>query len=276
MHEGAPLLVDAADRLTVGRRRWIDVLLALTGIAVAAAGWPAAGVPLVSLALVVPLLHRLGRRGEGTAVAHLVPPELAAAHAAVRRAAALPGVPGSSSAVIDAVDDTVLEVAALLRGRLPRGAAQERFVAARVAAMDRATEELQQWHEAWLVARDEVEAISPSPAPAEAAPPARGNRALVGAFLVLLFPLFAMWDVAVGAGRGVIALVDGIAFRVRTALRLIVQVAARVTVIGSVARGAWNDARAAFVIAASDARAAVVSARLEVRLRLRRARRAAG
>ena len=85
------------------------------------------------------------------------------------------------SVVVDAADDVLLETAALLVGRPPRGAAQRRFVAARVRALTATAAELRERHEAWTEARAELDAIGPGVA-APAAPADRPARAglLVG------------------------------------------------------------------------------------------------
>ena len=56
------LLADRADGLSTGRRRWIDLLLVVSGVALAVAGWPIVGAALVALGMVTPLLRWSGRR----------------------------------------------------------------------------------------------------------------------------------------------------------------------------------------------------------------------
>jgi hypothetical protein len=106
---------------------WIDALLVTAGLVLAATGRPLAGVPLVALGLVLPGLRLSARRRSGRrGVLHLVPPDVAAAYADVRAAASLEGVP-DGDAVIAAADDALLEMAAVLAGRPPKGAAQHRL-----------------------------------------------------------------------------------------------------------------------------------------------------
>jgi hypothetical protein len=184
-------------------------------------------------------------------------------------AAALSGIPDSVE-VIDAADEALLEAAALLAGRPPRGAAQRRFIAARVAAMTDATAALDERHEAWTQARAEVDAISfvaLSEAPAQ---PARDL--LVGVLVVVLLPAFLVWDLVRALGHGILALLDGIALRVRTLGCLIVRgVMAGAAVLQRVG-DMWAGLRERLVDAVSEAHHRVAAARLRLRLRLRRAR----
>src|SRR4051812_31422478 len=124
MSTSSPLPADTAVALSVGRRRWIDLLLIVAGVAAIAAGWPLVGAPLFAFALVSPLLHWAGRRRRRAAdLLRLVTPELAASYRALMEAARLPGIPDADE-VVDAADDALLEAAAVLAGRPPRGAAQ--------------------------------------------------------------------------------------------------------------------------------------------------------
>ncbi|HET7489993.1 MAG TPA: hypothetical protein VFJ85_18855 [Acidimicrobiales bacterium] len=267
----AESLVAPADALTVGRRRWIDLLVVIAGGCLVVAGLPLAGVPLVALGLVAPLVHRSGRRHHGE-VYHLVPAGLADSHRALLAAAALPGVV-DGRAVAAAADDALLECAALLAGRAPRGAAQRRFVAARERALREATDDLEQWHRAWADAKAELEQLGP--ALPEPEPPAPRAGAVVAVVAVALLPAFLLWDGLVLAGRALVVLVDGLALRVRTAARLCVVGVVSVAGLARQARRVWNSARAVLVSAAVEARRRASSLRLQVRLRLRRARRLA-
>ena len=271
----------AEDRLGAGRRLWIDALLVAGGGACVAAGWPAAGVPLVVTGLVLPGVRRLGARaGARDGRLHrLVPPELASAHRAVVAAARLPGV--DAAGVVEAADDLLLESAALLAGRPPRGAAQRRFVAARVRVMEETAAALEERHGAWTAARAEVDGLATpglGDATEAAAPPevveARSRPGLlVGVLVVLLMPAFVAWDLVRGTGRAAVALADGVALRLRTAGVLAVRgiCAAGRGVLR--AGAAWWALRRHLVVAAGEARHRVVAARLRVQLHLRRARR---
>src|SRR4051812_38890644 len=89
---GTPDPVVTSDTVTVGRRRWIDMLLGLGGVACLVNGWWAIGGALMGLALVTPVLHWAGRRGGARPAYHLVPAAVAASHRQLLVAAKLPGV----------------------------------------------------------------------------------------------------------------------------------------------------------------------------------------
>lgn len=251
--------------------RWTDVLLLLAGVALAVAGRPEAGAPVALLGLLMPLLTwQAGRAGRGRALYRKVPSDVAVAHRNVLAAAGLPGV-ADADEVVDDADDALLEVAALLGGRPPRGATQRRFVAARVAAMVSTTDDLRERHQLWTEAAAEVDAIG-SPVPA--AEESRGG-VLVVVFVGLLFPLFLGWDLVRGVGRAVVGVVEGLALRVRTAGRLVVQGVASVGGLVARAFHAWASMRDRVVESAREAHHRVAAARLRMRLRLRRARRIA-
>lgn len=257
---------------------WIDVVLVAAGAALAAGnGRPVAGLVLVALGLVMPALrlvtrHRTG--GGGTAaLARLVPPELADAHAALLAAATLPGVPDAAE-VVAAADHSLLEVAAALAGREPRGAAQRRLVAGRVAALLQAEDDLYDHHEAWREAVAEVDALAPTEPWAGTVARTAGAAAdrdgpMVTLMLILLSPLFLAWELVTGTLRALRALVDGVALRIRTAAR-----AVRWTLhaVGWLIAGAirqWAALRRRVVAAAGEARARFIAARLRLRLRFR-------
>jgi hypothetical protein len=270
-------LLPGIERLTGGRRRWIDALLVGTGLLLLAGsprfgeGLLALAVPLIALGLLTPILRWSGRdRGVAGALA-LVPPEVAESHRALRTAASLPGVVDGS--VVDrAADDSLLEVAALLGGRPPRGAAQRRFVAARIKAMDDTVTELEQRHEAWVAACAEVDALAPS-TPLAAPSETRGGP-LVGLLVLLLLPVFLAWDLLRALTDAFLAVLDGVALRVRTACRLIVRLASGVGRLVMGARTVWTVARDDLVEAMAEAHHRVSAARVRLRLQLRRARRA--
>lgn len=253
--------------------RSIDFLLLVGGVVLAAAGWPEAGGPVGALGLVMPALAwRAKRRGRGSALYALVPREVAVAHRGVLTAASLPGVVDGDDLVAEA-GDLLLEVAALLSGRQPLGGAQRRFVKSRAAAMNSAAADLRERHQAWTEAQVEVEAIG-SPLPPAATEETAGGP-LVGAFVLVLFPLFLVWDVVRAGARAIVAVGDGILVRVRTIGRLGVQA---VVSMGDAVVGAfrtWASLRDRVADAAREARHRVVAARLRMRLRLRRARRIA-
>ena len=253
---------------------WIDALLVAAGLVLAATVSPLAGIPLAALGLVMPVLRLSARRRSGgRGVSHLVPPEVAAAHADLTEAAALPGVP-DGKAVTDAADHALLEVAAVLAGRPPRGAAQQRLVRAHVETWAATAAELRAHHESWQEAVAELDALAPPPG--TDVTPEAGTRAghesggwLVGVLLVVLAPLFLAWELATGLVRAVIALADGLALRARTAGRALVW---SLQTVGSlIARTVrrWAELRRRVVAAAAEARGRFLAARLRVRLRLR-------
>ena len=258
--------------LAVGRRQWVDVLLVVAGVSLTVAGWPIAGLPLILIGLLMPARSWfVNRHASGRSVARLVPPELAAAHAAVIDAASLPGVVGAQS-TLAAADESLLEVAAVLAGDPPRGGAQRRFVAARVRVLDDAAHTLRERHDAWVAACAEVESLSgialPEPPEEEAT-----DHALVGVLVVALAPAFLFWEVVVGAGRGVIHLADGLVLRVRTAARLLVHAGRAVASLAAAVVRSWADWRRRVLAAMRAARHRFVAARVRLRLRWRQARR---
>ena len=257
---------------------WIDVVLVAAGAALAAGnGRPVAGLVLVGLGLVMPGLRLVTRRrtgGGAAAVARLVPPDLAEAHAAVRAAATLPGVPDAAE-VVAAADHSLLEVAAALAGREPRGAAQRRLVAGRVAALQQAESDLYAHHEAWREAVAEVDALAPTESgvghagPTSAGTAADRDGPMVTLMLILLAPLFLAWELVTGTLRALRALIDGVALRIRTAARAVLWAmhAARWLVARAVRQ--WSALRRRVVEAAGAARARFLAARLRLRLRFR-------
>jgi hypothetical protein len=245
----------------------IDVLLVAAALAAAAAGIPAAGAPLLVLGLVVPTLRWVGgHRDRGERVAHLVPPQLATAYRDVCRASALEGVL-DVGAVVRSADDAMLEVAAVLGGRSPRGGAQRRFVATRVRALRDTAAELTERHETWLAARRELDELAPDVV--TASPARRREGVLVTLLLVTLAPAFLAWDTAGALARCVVAFVDGVALRARTAIRLVVRIASATRSAAVAALRRWNELRTAVAEAAAAARARFVAARVRLRLRLR-------
>ena len=223
-----------------------------------------AGAVVVLLVVVVPIARWRSRSWGAASVRHLVPDELAAAHVDAVAAAALPGVVDPASSVA-AADLAVIETAAILGGRPPRGGAQRRFVAARVSALTDLTTDLRERHEAWTAARAELDALVP---PIEPSPPARprpGVVVFVG--MVVLLPFMLAWDAVLATGHGLLALADGVVLRVRLVGRAVVGL-----VTSSV--DLWRELRASAIAAAREAsgRAAAARVRLRMRLRLNRGR----
>jgi hypothetical protein len=254
---------------------WIDALLVTAGLVLAATGRPLAGVPLVALGLVLPGLRLSARRRSGRrGVLHLVPPDVAAAYADVRAAASLEGVP-DGDAVIAAADDALLEMAAVLAGRPPKGAAQHRLVRVRTEAWAVTAAHLRAHHESWREAVAELDALAPLP-PAEAEPDRAVTRApggwMVGVLLVVLAPVFLAWELVTGTVRALVALADGLALRVRTAGRaLLWALRAGLTLLAHTRRR-WAELRR-LVVAAAEARGRFLAARLRARLLSRSHRR---
>jgi hypothetical protein len=255
---------------------WIDALLVAAGVVLATTVQPLAGIPLAALGLVMPALRMSARRRRGRrGVGHLVPPEVAAAHADLRDATGLPGVP-NGSAVMAAADHALLEVAAVLAGRPPRGAAQQRLVRACCETWAATAAELRAHHRCWREAMAELDALDPPLGldpdligdPAETRSHTEGGW-LVGALLVVLAPLFLAWELVTGLARTLVALADGLALRVRTAGRALVWAlqAAGALMVRTVRR--WAEVRRRVVAAAAEARGRFLAARLRVRLRLR-------
>jgi hypothetical protein len=268
---------DAADRVRP-RRRLVDAALVLAGGAAVAAGVPLAGVPLILLGVVSPVLvWAAGRRGEVGDVAALVPDDVRTAHGELLAAAALPGV-GDTRELVAAANDSVIEVAALLCGRPPRGRTQERFVAARVVAFRSEAEQLWERHDALNEARAELDRLDPpavvAAASAEGEPDwERGSGVLVAAFVVMMMPAFLAGDLARGLGRLVLTFASGVALRARTVVRLVLSTLAGFGRLLARSFRAWRAIRAQVVAAARDAHRQVVSVRLRIRLSARRARR---
>jgi hypothetical protein len=271
MPEPTVPLEDVVDRLAV-RRRWVDVLLIVVGVGAITGGWRLLGVALIGFGLVTPLLRRSGKRREAADLAHLVPPQLVAAHREVLAAAALPGVDGAD-AVIDASVDALLEVAAILLGRPPRGATQRRLVAAHMAAMAETAAQLRQWSEAWIAARAELEELC-SVLPPERPVDQVDDRAdlLVGVLTVTLAPFFIAWDGLRLTARALVLLVDGLALRIRTVACLVVRAASCIGALAVRAHQAWMAARVRVVAAAVNAHRRFGGTRAQILLRFRRAR----
>jgi hypothetical protein len=112
----------------------------------------------------------------------------------------------------------------------------------------------------------ELDALAPLP-PAEAQPDRAETGApggwLVGALLVLLAPAFLAWELVTGTARALVALVDGLALRVRTAGRaLLWALRAGAALLARTLRR-WADLRGRVVAAAAEARGRFLAARPE-------------
>jgi hypothetical protein len=233
---------------------WIDLLLVLVGTGLAAAfRQPGLAAPFVVLGLVFPAVRSVGvgsRRVD--AVAHHAPEEVRAAH---RRVVLVAEVVGDRRA-IEAAEDVLLEAAALFAGRTPRRGVQRRYVRQQVEALAALASDL----EAVVEARSELDALDPD----AALLPERCRDVLATVLLWVLGPFFVAWEVGAAAVRLTIAFVDGVLLRLRIVLALGWRLLRGVD-------DAWRRFRASW----AEARARFVGARLRIRLRLRRALRAA-
>jgi hypothetical protein len=255
-----------------GTRRWIDAVLVVAGIVAAVEGLPVVGVPLLLVGALLPFLHWRARRAGGIEhLLRLVPAEVARAHQAVVVAAARPGVVEPAH-VVAAADELVLEVAAVLGGRAPRRASQRRFVSVRVAALESVAADLGERHEAWRAAIRELDELVPHEDHRAEIDDASGPGWLSVCLLVALAPAFLLVDLVRGTGRVVLALVEGIALRLRTVLDLVVAGARAMASAVAAARRGWRAFTAGVRDAARTARGRFVAARALAMRRLRRAR----
>jgi hypothetical protein len=255
-------------------RRWIDVLLVAAGAFCATRGLIWAAVPLVAFGLVAPAVAWRTRRREGPSLARLAPPEVTDAHAAVVTAATLPGIP-DPKAVVEAADDLLYDVAAVLVGRPARGAAQRRFVVVHTRVLTAMAADLHERHAAWTAAMAEVDAISPQAPTAPASPTPEKDGALVTALLVALSPGFIAWDLVCGTVRGLVGLRDGLTLRMRAVARLVLRAIAAVGDLLVRTARAWRSVRLRVAAAGSEARHRFLATRVRLRHRLRTLRRAA-
>jgi hypothetical protein len=92
--------------------------------------------------------------------------------------------------------------------------------------------------------------------------------------LWLMAPLFIVWEIGAAACRGMSALVDGIALRLRTILRLLIRAFAAGGRAIVAAGRRWREARLRFIGSWTEARRQFTAARFRLSLRMRRARRA--
>ena len=257
---------------TAVTRRWIDLLLVAAGTVLALQGVAVVGVPIVVVGLILPLLEWRTRRAGG--IEHLlllVPPDLAEAHRTVLTAADRPGVIDPED-VVALADELVLEVATVLGGRPARRASQRRFVAVRKSALESMATELSERHEAWRAAMQELDDLVPvdrADLPVAPQKPEPGSGWLSTVLLVVLAPAFLVVDLVRGTGRAVVALVEGVALRLRTIVDLL---AAGIRAVGrAIARAlrSWRHITASIREAARASRGRFVAARTLALRRLR-------
>ena len=233
-------------------RRWIDAVLLAAGLGGLLIGWYAVGAAVIAIGLVAPVLTTITTRSAGARLSHLVPAEVMAAYEDVKRASALAGVTDPQELVV-AADRYVLEVAALLCGRPPRGGTQQRFVASRVNVLHDLAASTREWHAAWLAACAELDVTT------EPQSEHRSSGLLVAGLVVVLLPVFLVWDLARGAGHAVVALVEGTVLRMRTLVRVVATAVVA-------AAGQWSLVRDRMLVAVRDARTRVTEIRLRLRL----------
>lgn len=214
-------------------------------------------------------MSTLSRRDRWSDLRRLVPAEVAAAHQRVRTAADQPGIVDPQEAVTLA-DDALLEVAALLAGRIPSSEAQRRYVTGRLAYLDDLAEALEERGQLWQEAAIELDALWPMDE--EPGPDPSRDGFLVATLMVVLSPFLLTWDVLGGLGRGVLTIAHTAARAVCAAWSSAVQRVRRMlrSVLDAVRR--WRAYRERITAAAREARARMIAARLRVRLRLRRRR----
>jgi hypothetical protein len=205
-------------------------------------------------------------------VSHLVPQEVALAHRDVVEATRLAGVV-DGDAIVEAADDLMLEVAAVLTGRPVKGAAQRRFVDARASALTATAAELRERHQLWTEAQAEVDSISGLTLPDRTEEAHTTGGPVVALLVVVLFPMFFSWDVVVVIGRALLALVDGLALRLRMIARLALLATQGALAFLARAREVWTYLRTTLLEAALEAHHRSSSVRLRLRLQVRRARR---
>ena len=261
----------AAPNEAASSRGWIDLVLICLGGLLMVAGWLVAGVAAAGFGLVMPAVRWFGMRGRPVARAlALVPAEVALAHREVTVAAGLVGH-AEGVAAVQVVDDLVLEAAAIFAGRPVRGGAQRRYVASRAETMAALASDLHERAEALTAARAEVAGESCTVLLPADSNPDPDTWATV--LLVLFAPAFVAWEIAAGLARLLWVLCDGIALRVRTLGRLAVRAtgSVRTTVIRTARR--WTDVRQRVKASCQEARHRFIAAKVQVRIRLRLARR---
>jgi hypothetical protein len=253
------------------RRRWVDALLIAGGIYVVSIGWPVVGIPLMAFGALSPLLVLANRRSAPEDLLRLVPRDVASAYRSLREAALLAGAPADARQVVETADDSLLEIAAHLGGRPPRGAAQRRFVARHVLLFHDDDASMRARHEAWVAAHAELDAISPVVETVSATQ--SRLRLTVALFVALIVPFVVMWDVIGGAGRMVVLTVEAVALRCRIVLQLIRRGTDWLVHALREAFALIRAWRSRLVDAVSEARQRVIAMRLGVRRRMRLAAR---
>lgn len=287
---------------------WVDGIVVLAAgalIAVEPTAVPtvgaAAAVIVAALAYPAVQLWRRSRIGPDRLYGH-VPDDVADLHRRAIDAAGLDGVVRAGE-FRRVADDALWDTAALLAGRPPRGGAQRRYVAARCAVLASVASDCRERHEAWNAALVEVAALAtahpadgtevggagPGPgradrdsadrdradrdcADGDSADRESSGRATTAA-LVVLAPIFLWWDGVVGIRRLAVAFVDGVALRVRTLSRAVVQaagaVARRLVAVLVGVRARWQEFRRTVGRAVVEARTRFVAGRLRMRRRVR-------
>ena len=255
-------------------RWWIDALLVGTGATAAAFGWYLAGGIVVAVGLSFPLLHAIGVRGRSSAHAlRYAPPDLADRVQRIHAVAArVPDV--ETRRAVERADDFLLEAAAIFAGRPVRGATHRRYVRQRSALLDGILTDLTERADALTAARAEVDALDVHHVDRVESQPSASDP-LATALLWLLTPLFIVWELGATLWSGTLRFVEGIVLRLRTLATLLLRgvVAVGRLVLASLRR--WRDLRIRFAASWREARRQFVAARLRLRLRLRRAGRAA-
>jgi hypothetical protein len=85
--------------------------------------------------------------------------------------------------------------------------------------------------------------------------------------------MFLAWDLTLGTGRATMALVSGLALRIRMVGRLVVRAGHDLVTYGVQVLRRWSEFRAGLHRAARRARGRFLATRLRLRLRVTRARR---
>ena len=264
--------------LQSGAGLWVDGLLFLAGAASLYAGSPI-GIALIALGMVWPVLRLATRKRHSLpgGITRLVPRDLADAHEDVVSAASLEGVLEGRQAIA-AADQILLPVAIALAGREPSGRRQRWFVRSRVQALQAIAEELSDRHVAWVEARAEVEALGQTDQ-ADVLASVTGDETsgpLVALLVVLLLPVFLVWDLIRATVTAVRSLRDALAMRLAATWTVIVAVAGAGTRLFAAAWLRCQRVKALITASVVAARHRVAVIRTRVRLRLLAGRRAAG
>lgn len=258
---------------TATARWWIDALIIGVGAAALTQGWPAPAGALFILGLAFPLLRAVGMNGRSVEHAlRFVPADLVHEHRRVRRAATAAAKEPSVARAVEIADEVALEAAAIFAGRPVRGAVHRRYVRQRCGMLRDLAHELEERTSALAAARAELEHLDV----VDIAPldPAPRSDYLATILLWLMAPLFIVWELGAAGGRVTSALMDGIALRLRTVLRLVFRAFAASGRVIRTAGRRWREARTRFIGSWTEARRQFTAARFRLSLRMRRARRA--